>query len=549
MGVEVTSIADLDTALVQQEIEKLSESLQEDAPQLDLKRGALYDLLLYYGGILGAKNQIEQDRLRRSASLQAIQLDPTLADDDTVDRIAANYRVVRNEGATAVGAVAIVLSELADVAIGAGARFVAGGRGFVTENAYVGRASAAAAVAETDRVIRDRKDGFYEFSFPVVAEEAGEGYQLRSGASLVAESPPPAYVKAYAAEDFVGGLNADDNAALIDRFVYGMSAKTLSTRDNMSATLREKFPAVVSDSIVGFGDAEMKRDRHAIWPGSLGGRVDWYVRTQPLYRRYSVVRTATLVELPGDELSVWQLAFGRDDYPGLYYVQVLPGDPEDYAGAFPQVDDIRGVDLGPLPDNQLIPDITKTDEGEYSRFQSSVIRFRDTLKLATGLTIGDTAEYNVLVYAMEGLDAVQTAVSQRGARHVAGDVLIKAPVPCFLALSFTLTIEIGQSTPDTSSVAAALASFVNSYGFAGRLPASALSDVIHNSLAGRSAVSAIDMFGRIRHPGGRWQVIRSAELLVAPDSPDTMTTGRTVAFFLDPADVNISVVETQLPDV
>ena len=30
---------------------------------------------------------------------------------------------------------------------------------------------------------------------------------------------------------------------------------------------------------------------------------------------------------------------------------------------------------------------------------------------------------------------------------------------------------------------------------------------------------------------------------------DTVTTGRTVAFFLDPADVNISVVETQLPDV
>lgn len=197
----------------------------------------------------------------------------------------------------------------------------------------------------------------------------------------------------------------------------------------------------------------------------------------------------------------------------------------------------------------MIPDITRTDEGEYSRFQSSVIRFRDTLKLATGLTVGDTAEYNVLIYAMEGLDDVQTAISQRGARHVAGDVLVKAPVPCFLSLSFTLTIETGQATPDTDSVAAALASFVNSYGFAGRLPASALSDVIHNSLSGRSAVSAVDMFGRIRHPGGRWQVIRSEELLVAPDSPDTMTTGRTVAFFLDPADVNISVVETQLPDV
>jgi hypothetical protein len=547
MGVEVTDLDDLDSALVTQEIELLTEMLQEAAPEIDLRRGVVHDLVVYYGGVLGAKNQVEQDRLRRSLSLLEIQNDPTLADDDTVDQLASNYRVTRRPGSQAVGELTIVVSLAADVTIGVGSRFVANGLGFVTTAAYVARVDSGAVVLETDRILRTRRDGNYEFSVPVTAEAVGSAYELRAGTSVVSEDPPPGYVKAYVSDDFVGGVDADDNATLIARFVHGMSAKTLCTRDNMSALLRESFPDVVSDSIVGFGDAEMLRDRHTVFAVSMGGRIDWYVRTRPLYRRYSTTVEASLVELPGDGSAVWQISFGRDEFPGLYYVSVLPGDADDFLGSLDVTLDSREADLTPL-DGELVPDIVSAVEAEYSRFQAVVLRFRDPSPTA-GLTVGATAEYNAIVHAVEDLSAIQTLVSGRDVRHAAGDVLIKAPVPCFVSLSFTITVEAGQPEPDTGAIATDLADLVNHYGFAGRLPASALSDRVHNALGGRSSVSAIDMFARIRYPGGHWQVLRSSELLSVPDDPAVMVSGRTVAFYLDPADVSISVAEAQLPDV
>jgi hypothetical protein len=547
MGVEVTDLGTLDSATVTQEVELLTEMLQELAPSLDLRRGVVHDLVLYYGGVLAAKNQVEHDRLRRSMSLQEILADPTLADDETVDQIASNYRVTRRPGSKAEGELTVVVNQSADVTIGVGSRFVSNGLGFVTAEAYVGRADAGTVVLPTDRALRLRRDGNYEFSIPVLAEETGDAYELRAGTSVLAEDPPPSYVKAYVTGDFVGGVDADDNATLVARFIHGMSAKTLCTRDNMSAVLREAFPDVVSDSIVGFGDPEMLRDRHTIFPVSLGGRIDWYVRPRPRYRRYVTTMSASLVELPNDGSAIWQLTFGRDDYPGLYYVSVLPGDADDLSGSLEITQETREADLTAIP-GELVPDIVNPIEAEYSRYQAVVVRFKDPVPVS-GSSVGDVADYQVIIRAVDDLAAIQTLVSGRDARHAAGDVLIKAPVPCFVSLSFTITIEAGQPDPDLSAIAEDLADLVNHYGFSGRLPASALSDRVHNALSGRSSVGPIDMFARIRYPGGRWQVLRSDELLTIPDDPDAMVSGRTAVFYLDPDDVSVSVEEAQLPDV
>mgnify|MGYP000373109257 CR=1 FL=1 len=43
-------------------------------------------------------------------------LDPAIADEDTVDNIASNYRVTRREGSTAGGAVTVIVDTLAVVA-------------------------------------------------------------------------------------------------------------------------------------------------------------------------------------------------------------------------------------------------------------------------------------------------------------------------------------------------------------------------------------------------------------------------------------------------
>ena len=144
---------------------------------------------------------------------------------------------------------------------------------------------------------------------------------------------------------------------------------------------------------------------------------------------------------------------------------------------------------------------------------------------------------------------IQTLVGGRAYRSAAGDILVKAPIPCFLSLSFTIQLKQGQATPDTGEIKTQLARTVNRYGFTGRLPASLLSDVIHNHLEDVAAVSSVDMFGRIRRPDLTYKYIRDTETLIVPDEPENMLSGRTVAFLLDPNDIAVSVATVAIADV
>lgn len=548
MAIPIERLAELDPDGVTQAIATLGEAVQEDNPAIDVRRGVIGDLVVGYSGMLAAKAQEEQIRLRRSSSIAAILQDPTLADDETVDNIASNYRVSRQAGAAAGGAVMIVVSELRDLTIAAGAEFVSQGKTFATETAFTGRATATNVVAATDRLMVPRNDGFYEFQISVVAQEVGESGRLVKGASLLPQIPPLNFVQAYVASDFVSGLNAEDNAALAQRLVNGASVKTLSSRVNMSASLAEEYPAVVSDSLIGFGDVEMLRDQHSVFPGSFGGRVDWYVRTQPLYQTDGITKTATLMEIEPTS-TIWEISFDRDDYPGMYDAQVLPGDVGQYAGYLETTSDLRYASLAALDNDGFLPDIAEASyEFVYTRFQTIIMRFRDTIKSTTGLSVGDTAVYNVDVRYMPGLADIQETFSDRDARNAAGDVLVKAPIPCFLAVTFVVEKEPGQLDPDTNAIADAISEFVNNYGFTGRLPASALTDIVHNNLTGKASATLIDMFGRIRRVDGTYRTIRHNELLEIPSEPSGMLSGRTVAFFLKPEDVNVSITTADLAE-
>jgi len=61
--------------------------------------------------------------------------------------------------------------------------------------------------------------------------------------------------------------------------IYGISAKVLSSRTNMHASLLETFPDIRGSSLIGAGDEEMTRDKHTVFPGATGGYADWYVAT------------------------------------------------------------------------------------------------------------------------------------------------------------------------------------------------------------------------------------------------------------------------------
>jgi hypothetical protein len=545
--IELKPLAEVDQALFDQAHAEALARVQEDNTRLYLRIGVLADILIHYHALLAAQRQENIDEYLKGRSLLALEENPDLADPDLVDDVISNYRLERKPGSTAEGEVTVVVSDDVSVVVAQGSVWQANGRRFLTPTVFTAKTEAGQINSASDRLLTLTSDGNYAFTIDVVAEDEGPEGEVKKDTTVVPLVVPPNYVTSFAASDFSGGTRAETNQEVLQRLREGIAAKVMSGRVAMSAMLKdvEAFSGIVANSVIGYGDAEMHRDRHWIFPVSGGGRADWYVRTQQQVLRKKITKSASLVEVGADRRGVWQLAVTRDDAPGFYELtNVRPKDDTDSTGGFEVVEETRSLDL---TGDGLVPDVAAQYEGAYSRFQTAVIKFRDTVTDASALSFGHTQEYDVEARCMPLVADIQDHVSGRGVRHHGADVLIKAPVPCFLQLSLTVYKRAGEDDPDVDGIKAALCEEVNTIGFIGRLYASQLHDVVHSYLRNDQTVSAIDMFGRIRYPDDSTTYLRDSEVLAVPDEPEALVTPRTVQFFLAAEDVSISVITSVLP--
>ena len=548
MAIEVLNLSELDSVKVQQSFAFIRDLTQEEHPSLEVRQGVLADHLILPSAEHAVAKQEEIDRVRRSNSLATIIEDPALADDDITDKTVSNYLITRKLGQAAVGEITIVVSKLSSVTIPNGAIFEGNGKQFQTTTVYTARTSAENVQSDSDRVLVPTGTGNnYSFTIVVTAVEEGVAGQLPKDTALTPRTQVVNFVRAFAASDFLGGRDSESNSALLDRVALGLSAKVLSGRSNMRSLLREQFPDVVSDSIIGYGDVEQQRDQRSLFPLSFGGRVDWYVRTRDLPQQVGLTLSATLIAKGSDNRGTWQFGVGRDVAPGFYdIVSIRLPDSAEVAGSYTITQEIRDLDMNPIA-GELLPDAVGLREGAFSRYQATVIQFKDTDTDVSSLTVGDTKNYAVTLRAMPDIAAIQSYVGGRDSRNYAGDVLVRAAIPCFVSLAFTIQAPAGATLPDPFAIQDELATYVNSLGFCGRLPASALSDLIHNHLAAKVHLSAIDMNGQIFRPDGSIRHLRNTEVLIIPDESENMLTSRTVCFVLDPADVIISAATVNVP--
>jgi hypothetical protein len=545
MAIEVTQLSTLDPAKVRQNLEQVVTRLQEFNPTLDLKRGVFHDLLALLHASLSTAEQESLNRYLQARSLLDIEADPTLADDGIVDGVLSNFGVTRKSGSTATGEVTIVVTALSTVTIASGAIFEADGKVFTADSVFTAKREAGQINTATDRLLTDIGGGQYAFTISVTAEEEGTASQLTKDTLLVPAEPPRNFLTAYAASDFRDGRLAETNQEMLARLQQGIAAKAPSNRINMEAMLRahDAFSRVVATSIIGYGDSEMIRDRHTIFPVAHGGRVDWYIRSEERVRRDALTIEAVLISVNGTS-GTWQFAIDRDRAPGFYEVASvrLPA-AENVLGTFEILSDTRSVDL---TGDGFIPDIETVAEGAYSRFQTAVIKFVDNESDYTAISVGDKQDYAVEVKQLPLIAEIQDHLSAFDNRSYGADILVKAPVPCFVQLSFVIAKQRTQANPDLDAIKASLAAEVNNSGFVGRLYASHLHDVIHSHLSGRTSVGAIDMFGRLRYSDGTTHYVRSSEVLVIEDVDGAMVSPRTVQFFCEPDDISITV-STEVP--
>ena len=549
MAIEIPDLATLDQVRVEQSFLYATQLLAEKRPGIDTRRGVIGDLLLDADAIFDAARRENWDRLRRSMSLLAITEDPTLAEDDVVDQTLSNWGIVRQDAARARGEMTIILNDLIAFTVAAGEVFTASGVRFVTETAFAARTDPANVIADTDRALTQIAEDQWAFTIDVVAEEPGSDGLIRKDAVMVPSSTSSAFVKAFAANDFSGGADAETNAELLQQQQEGVAVKAYSSRPATIAAIKaqDEFTDIEAISIVGMGDIEMVRDQHWLFPVSGGGRTDLYLRSQFLPQSRSLTVNATLLEKTPDG-GIWQFSLLRDQAPGFYEVtQIrLPSSPADDTG-YEITEDIRGVDL---TGDVYVPDIQTALESVYSRYQAATIRFLDTDTDTDALTENDAVQsYAVTVSTMPLVREVQEFVGDRDAVNPQGDHLVKAAVPCFLTLNFEIQRQRTTAEIDEAGIKNALAAYVNELDFPGKLYASALSRVVDERLPDRVDVSAIDMFGRIRRPDGFQRYIRADDILTVPDEPEVFTTGRTVCFFLDTAAIGLTVVDVEVPAV
>lgn len=542
MTLKVQSIDDLEQSLVEAAQAELSQLIQERHPEVELTRGVIHDIIAFFaGGVSGAVNQTEINRVLNSRSLLAITQDPELADDELVDHVLSNYMVTRKTGTRASGDITIVVTGDSTVVIPANALYRADGLDFRVDVPITARPSGTTTTNPNDCVLLARTDGYYEFSVPATAVVIGETGNIRAGTKFTPEPVPSRFITAYGASDFTGGTAEETNTELIQRMQTGIAAPVMSGRNNIVALIRSQ--AVFADSynfsIVGFGDAEMSRDQHWIFPVSGGGRIDIYAQMAALPQSLTVRKQAVLVEIDSTS-SIWQVGIGRDDAPGFYDVLTVRRDEDPLdVGGFAITAETRSYDLSA---DTWLPDIQNNTEAAYTRYQSSVIQFEDTLTPVAELTIGETRYYNLTILVQPNIRELQDFLASSDVRPLTSDVLVKSAVPCFLSLDFNIYKNSNESAPDTDAIRTAVAGYVNKLGFAGTLYASSIHNIIHDYLTGSTAVGQIMLHGKIRRVDGSIAIIRDTHALQIPNSPSTLVTPKTVAFMLDPQDVGISVI-------
>lgn len=542
MPLEIQSLSELDAAKVAQMQATLTQLMQERHPEVELTRGAFHDLVLYFNSVLNTAVKENIDRVLQSKSLLNITQNPVLAEPELVDAVLSNYNLTRGEGVAASGEATIILLQPETTTVSSSLRMAADGVQFSPVTIFNILPPGEPITALGDVQMIDVGDGTYAANITVVAEVAGVTGNIKRGTTLVPDFAPNNTEAIYAASDFVNGAAPPTNEEYIAKLKDGLAAKTIGGRASYAALLRspEAFPAIKHISVVGFGSPEQRRDQHSLFPISGGGRVDVYLQTYAEYQEQEQLLQATYIQDSDAELgTIWQIEVNKNVAPGFYEILRVARPDDTGATGYEILLQTQGFDFD---DEDFVPDIVGREEGAYTKYQTTVIRFLDqSPRDPTLVPLQSKALYNVRFSVMPLIRQAQDFLGSRDNRSRAGDVLVRAAVPCFTSLSFTIRKDTASSMPDLNAIRQAIVAAIANIGFSGQLHSSLISGVVHRYLTGKQALGSIDMFGRILRPDGQNAFIRDNTILKIPDDPTRLVTGNTTVFLVNEDDIAISV--------
>lgn len=550
MPLEITSLKELAPEKVDSLLTTLAQLMQEQHPEVELTRGAFHDLVLYFNSVLNTAVRENIERVLQSKSLLQITNNPDLAEAELVDQVLSNFNVARDNGTPATGVTTIVVNLPINTVIESSIALNANGVRFFPTNTFTLLPPGSTPRDDNDRVLVAVGDGSYAANIVLTARTIGTAGNIKRGTKLLPDYAPNNVLKIFAASDFIDGRNASSNYDYLQKLATGLAAKTIGGRKSYEALLRDqpKFSGLLHCSILGCGDAEQQRDQHGLFPISGGGKVDVYVQTNPYAQDFTEFVKATYIGPAPTMGTRWQMAIDRDLFPGLYEIVRVATPGDNTTNSYNVVNEIRGVNFDNIA---YVPDIKYLYEGAYTRYQTVIVQFDNEQLPPTGLVQNtSTAYYAVTAKCLPLVADIHDFLTARDMRPRGTDLLVKAAVPCFTKIAFTVQTE--TNAPLTDSVIAQIkqeiVAAVSRIGFAGQLHSSVISGAAHKYLVGRQAIRNMDMFGRIRRPDGTMAYVRDNTLLKIPDDPQRLVTGRTTAFLAGDSDISISSVAAGFTD-
>jgi len=237
--------------------EFLKTRMRQEYPSLPVQNGdAIVDIVIRPIQLLLESFKRELQILRTG---QSVRNSAQMRIQDAED-LAANFFVTRRTGSRASGTVRIYFATPTFVSILVSTRFSAGALSFFPTVPQFFR---------PDTVAAQRSGGLYYVDIALIAEAAGEEYNIPAGA-ITGISGLDSAVRVTNLFSFANGSKEETGPELLQRTRSSLTERSLNTRRGIRARIFNDFPSVRNLEVVGFGDPEMQRDKIT---GSGGGDV------------------------------------------------------------------------------------------------------------------------------------------------------------------------------------------------------------------------------------------------------------------------------------
>ena len=541
MAIEFPSLTGLSQEKVEQARALLVQSLREKSPSLEFRRGVIHDIIIHLESVIHAAQETYADKFRKSGSIKEISADPSIADNTLVDAVLSNFLITRKVSNKSTGSIIIKITDPILLIVAQGSSFSYLGKSYSVTSSFATKTNALDVSFPTDRLLNYTGDGYYSFTVDVQSDDIGEVFSLPQGSPLSPNFTVPGFISAHALNDFFSGKAEETNKELLLRLKDGITSDGFSNKSAIASLIKKNYPTVMDVAAIGFGDPEQIR-YHGIMPISEGGKLDLYIKSEGIPANINIDVSAVLIGFRV-EGEIWQASIPASKAYNFYdIVRVVKKAEEANFGivnGYGVLSISRSYDVT-SSGNSFVPEIEKSVEGSFSKYQTATVTFLDTDNERVS-PLGTRANYSLTLRYQRNVKEIQDFLNSPTVRPMSFDVLVKGAIPLDLKLAIIISNRDPSYVVDTSVISFAVSSYVNNLKINQPLYKSDVIAVIHSLLESDQSVVSVDMRGKITYPNGTVKYINAPDVLTIPNDTQNMVTSRTTAIFLSKSDVTVVV--------